>query len=97
MTPIEQMMAEAHERTKRELKVLKASSAGTIRMQRVTIAALKKERAKLRREWAGVEGDYAELRLAIAMWESRTGLNHGDVLEGVYGAPWGIASHKVQS
>ncbi len=85
---------DAHEETKRELRVLKYSTEGTIRMQRVTIASLKKDKAKLRREWAGIEGDHATYMLAVKQWESRTGLDMDKVLEGEYGKPWGIYGHN---
>lgn len=111
MTPMEHMMAaahkvteqnyakecEAHEATKSELRVLKGASKGTIRLQRVTIAALRRDKARMRSEWSSVEADYWSRELRIKEWESRTGLNMSDVLEGVYGKPWGINSHKVTS
>lgn len=82
----------AHRETERELKVLKLSSAGTIRLQRVTIAALKRDKASLRAEWASAEASHATYQLAVKQWESRTGLNMSDVLEGVYGNPLGEPS-----
>lgn len=83
---------DAHAVTKRELKVLKSANAGTLRLQRVTIAALKRDKAKLRSEWASVEGDHTTYQLAVKQWESRTGLDMSDVLEGVHGSPLGKPS-----
>ena len=92
MTPIERKFADehdAHEETKRELRVLKLSSRGTIAGLRIQIASLKCDKATLRREWAGVEGDHAAFMLSVKGWESRTGLDMNEVLLGVYGNPLG--------
>jgi len=111
MTPMEHMMAaahkecernyasecEAHEKTKSELRVLKGSSSGTIRLQRVTIAALRRDKARMRSEWSSIEAEHWSSVMLVKEWESRTGLNMSDVLEGTYGKPWGILSHKVPS
>ena len=83
----------AVEMAESELRVLKASSSSTIRLQRVHIADLKLALARMRAEWAGVESAHCKDQLAVKKWESRTGLNMSDVLEGVYGKPWGIHSH----
>lgn len=93
MTPAERALIEESRRTLKELSVLKKSSSGTIRMLRVQIASLKCDKAAMRMEWAGVESAHRKYQLAVKQWESRTGLNMSDVLEGEYGKPWGIHSH----
>jgi hypothetical protein len=52
-----------------------------IRVMRVTEYRLREEMARLRRNWAGAEGQHATLRRQIAEWENRTGFNHRDLLE----------------
>jgi hypothetical protein len=96
MMTAEQMdavIAKDHAKLLSDHRVLKKSSQGTIGMLRVQIASLKKDKARLRNEWAGIEMCHAEMRLDIAQWESRTGLNIHEVLKGEYGKPWGIYGH----
>ena len=61
---------------------------------RAQVASLKLDKGRLRMKLAHVEIDHWALMLAIKEWESRTGLDHKELLKGVYGKPFGILTHE---
>jgi hypothetical protein len=61
---------------------------------RVQIADLKLERARERRERASIEIDHWTLVKAIKAWESRTGLDHSELLAGDFDNPYGMKEER---
>lgn len=80
-------------RIERDLHVERMANKGTCAQFRITINSLKVSRARAQREAADNAVTYHDLRLAISMWENRTGLDHNKVLAGVYGNPLGDEGH----
>lgn len=59
-----------------------------IRLMRVEKFRQQEEIARCRNNWASQESGFARLRREIAEWESRTGLDHRDLLEGTAQDPY---------
>ncbi len=89
MTPSEKELHATISKADTELRVLERVHKSTIALQRVTIASLKRDKARMRNEWAGIEISHMTYMLAVAEWESRTGLSMRNVLEGTYTSPMG--------
>lgn len=79
-------------RLERDHAIAVMAHKGTVAQFRIQIAGLKRDKARLRREWANAEIDHTEYQLTVKQWESRTGLDMNQVLkDGVHGNPLGSA------
>lgn len=80
----------AHERRlERDVEIDRLAHKGTCAQFRIQVNSLKVSRARAQREAADNAVSFHDLRLAISMWESRTGLDHTKLLSGDFNAPYG--------